>query len=103
MEVGDAEGLRRYVARVADIVREYIARLAQIPAPRRTTRVTLNVLARELSPQSLDRLRTLLDAADFVKFARHVPPEEAARRCLKQARELSAELSAELADELQRR
>ncbi|MBM3217026.1 hypothetical protein FJZ36_19195, partial [Candidatus Poribacteria bacterium] len=50
MEVGDAEWLRRYVARVADIVREYIARLAQIPAPRRTTRVTLNVLARELSP-----------------------------------------------------
>jgi hypothetical protein len=91
--VGDQESLRRFVARVADAVREYLSQKGDIPAPLRTSAGTLRA-ARDLLPTpTLDTMREFLMAADFVKFARHAPPGDVAQAYLAHARRLCAEVA----------
>ena len=96
MEVGSAHDLREYIARLADVVREYLSRKARIPAPHRTTRHTLTVAGQRLPRETTRRLAQLLVAADQVKFAGKVPPADAARGHLATARALCREMAVAL-------
>lgn len=94
--VGDRESLRRFVASAADIVREYLERKAGIPAPHRTTRRTLDAVTPVLTRETRHRLEEILRAADFVKFAGHVPADHIARLYLRRARETVASVANEM-------
>jgi hypothetical protein len=83
---GDAEMALLY-ARVADVVRQYIAATLALPALERTTPEIL----RSLPPAHLrngtrDALRAFLTDADLVKFARERPAPDAAAAFVRRAR-----------------
>jgi hypothetical protein len=87
-----ARGLaREHVARLSEIVREYLAALTGANALDLTTAELLDRLDRESDPRlDLPRLRALLEGADLVKFARAPAAAAECAAGLAYARGLSA-------------
>ena len=76
-----------FYTELSGIVRRYIERRFHIYAQRQTTREFLNKVKQHPLFEQVDRrsLASFLTAADLVKFAKHIPSEEAKVDALKQA------------------
>ena len=76
-----------FYTELSGIVRRYIERRFRIYAQRQTTREFLNQVKQHPLFEQLDRhaITSFLTAADLVKFAKHIPSEEAKSDALKQA------------------
>ena len=74
--------LKQYYSRLTDILRRYIELRFGIMAPERTTDEFLVEAKRSeaLRDEDKARLAEILQSADMVKFARHEPPIDDARR-----------------------
>ena len=78
---------KRYYTLVTDCVRVYIEGIYEVPAMDRTTReVLLDVRGAGLDGSGTRLLRTLLEEADLVKFAKLVPSIDSARSAVGQVR-----------------
>jgi len=79
----------RHYEAVADVVRDFLARVEQAPARTLTSAELLRALAhRHRAQPDLDRCRGLLAEADLVKFAALRPGAEPSQALLASAREL---------------
>ena len=76
-----------FYTELSKIVRRYIERRFHIYAQRQTTREFLNQVKQHPLFEQVDRraLASFLTAADLVKFAKHIPSEEAKEDALKEA------------------
>jgi hypothetical protein len=74
-------------ARVADIVRRYLEDAFELRAPRATTHEFLREAQHSnvLSKPNRATLHELLQVADLVKFARHMPPSDAPSKAMQTA------------------
>jgi hypothetical protein len=80
---------REHVARVSELVREYLGAIARVNALDLTTAELLAVVEREGDPRiERDALATFLATADLVKFARAEPGEAGCARATAFARGL---------------
>lgn len=75
--------------RLTDVMRTYVGKLYNIRAHDMTSYELLLTLEEAMhSPQTHDVMEHLLDEADLVKFARHVPEAHECRRSLERARQI---------------
>lgn len=67
--------IKKYYTELTDIIRQYIERRYQIPAPEYVTYQTITVLKHIVSEEALEKLQQMLSTADLVKFAKGNPYE----------------------------
>ena len=80
---------KRHYTLVTDCVRTYLEGIYRIPAMDRTTGELMFALRKaRLGGEMIPSLRTLLEEADLVKFAKLAPSVERARAAITQARHL---------------
>ncbi len=80
---------KRHYTLVTDCARTYLEGIYRIPAMDRTTsELMLTLRKARLGGEMLPSLRTLLEEADLVKFAKLTPSIERARTAVTQARQL---------------
>src|SRR5690606_2126090 len=84
------EAVKPYYVELSDVVRVYLARRTGVAAMERTTRELMRELERRTAvpADGRDGLRTILDLADFVKFADAHPPADRSRAVVAEAREV---------------
>lgn len=80
--------LKRHYTLVTDCVRTYIEGITQVPAMDRTTSELMAALRRAPIRDAIPVLRSLLEEADLVKFAKLQPSVMSARNAVAQARHL---------------
>jgi hypothetical protein len=79
---------KRYYTLVTDVLRHYLERRFNVLAMDRTTYETLHDL--DAANVRVDGLEGLLQEADLVKFAKHVPEITDGKRAMEQSREIVA-------------
>ena len=91
------ESVQSFYADLADALRTYLARRGDLPALERTTSELMRELdASPLSRATKERLRTLLQKADLVKFADARPAASDCRESLETARALLDQIASEV-------
>jgi hypothetical protein len=76
--------------RISEVLKRYLGRRFQFDALESTSAEVLQSLSRfdSLDARVVERVRTLFDALDRVKFTDHIPSQAEAERALEEAQEL---------------
>jgi Domain of unknown function (DUF4381) len=93
----DAEGRRRQVEAVANVLRRYLSLRFRLPAPEQTTEEFRMALQEHagLAEEKRSRVLVFLAQADLVKFARGVIPAEDLQTYLAELRQFITETAGE--------